>query len=133
MGIIEDTFTGGESEYSIRPDVPILANAPGDISLLKPGAAVFVITLKKPDGTVTCGTALCRERRDQAADMTHPHPPAPDLRRVNLARISDLRRSTRSPRSSLPRCAQHCLQRESEIYAEKPRAAGVAVASSRLP
>ena len=46
-------FTGGESEYSIGPDVPILANAPGDISLLKPGAAVFVIALKKPDGTVT--------------------------------------------------------------------------------
>ena len=35
------------------PDVPILANAPGDMSLLKPGAAVFVIALKKPDGTVT--------------------------------------------------------------------------------
>ena len=47
------TFTGGESEYSIGPDVPILANAPGDMSLLKPGAAVFVIALKKPDGTVT--------------------------------------------------------------------------------
>ncbi len=31
------TFTGGESEYSIGPDVPILANVPGDISLLKPG------------------------------------------------------------------------------------------------
>ena len=42
-----------ESEYSIGPDVPILANAPGDISLLKPGAAVFVIALKKPDGTIT--------------------------------------------------------------------------------
>jgi hypothetical protein len=47
------TFTGGESEYSIGPDVPILAIAPGDISPPKPGAAVFVIALKKPDGTVT--------------------------------------------------------------------------------
>jgi len=36
-------------------------------------------------------------------------------------------------RSSLRRCAQHCWQRKSEIYAEKLRAAGVAVASSRLP
>jgi hypothetical protein len=51
--VLHVTFTGGESEYSIGPDVPILANAPGDISLLKPGAAVFVIALKKPDGTVT--------------------------------------------------------------------------------
>jgi hypothetical protein len=51
--VLHVTFTGGESEYSIGPDVPILANAPGDVSLLKPGVAVFVIASKKPDGTVT--------------------------------------------------------------------------------
>lgn len=51
--VLHVTFTGGESEYSIGPDVPILANAPGDMSLLKPGAVVFVIALKKPDGTMT--------------------------------------------------------------------------------
>src|SRR5712691_661846 len=51
--VLHVTFTGGESEYSIGPDVPMLATAPGDMSLLKPGAAVFVIALKKPDGTVT--------------------------------------------------------------------------------
>ena len=31
-----------ESEYSVGPDVPVLANGPGDISFLKPGVAVFV-------------------------------------------------------------------------------------------
>src|SRR5271169_3885990 len=51
--VLHVTFTGGESEYSIGPDVPVLANAPGDISLLKPGAVVFVIALKKPDGSLT--------------------------------------------------------------------------------
>jgi hypothetical protein len=51
--VVHVKFKDGESEYSIGPDVPILANAPGDMSLLKPGAAVFVIALKKPDGTVT--------------------------------------------------------------------------------
>jgi hypothetical protein len=51
--VLHVTFTGGESEYSIGPDVPILANVPGDMSLLKPGTAVFVIALKKPEGTVT--------------------------------------------------------------------------------
>src|ERR1700731_3041374 len=51
--VLHVTFTGGESEYSIGPDVPILANAPGDMSLLKPGVAVFVIALKKPDGPGT--------------------------------------------------------------------------------
>jgi hypothetical protein len=51
--VLHVKFTGGESEYSIGPEVPILANATGDKSLLKPGAAVFVIALKKADGTVT--------------------------------------------------------------------------------
>jgi hypothetical protein len=51
--VLHVTFTGGESEYTVGPDVPILASAPGERSLLTPGAAVFVIALKKPDGTVT--------------------------------------------------------------------------------
>src|SRR5712671_6672110 len=51
--VLHVSFTGGESEYTIGPDVPVLANTPGDMTLLKPGAAVFVIALKKPDGIVT--------------------------------------------------------------------------------
>ena len=51
--VLHVTFKGGESEYSVGPDVPVLANAPGDISMLKPGATVFVIALKKPDGSLT--------------------------------------------------------------------------------
>jgi hypothetical protein len=51
--VLHVTFKGGESEYSVGPDVPVLANAPGDTSLLKPGAAVFVIALKNPDGSLT--------------------------------------------------------------------------------
>ena len=51
--ILHVTFKGGELEYNVGPDVPVLANAPGDTSLLKPGAAVFVIALKNPDGSLT--------------------------------------------------------------------------------
>src|SRR5690242_1842225 len=46
-------FKDGESEYSIGPDVPILAPVPGDKSLLKPGAAVFLAGPKGEDGSVT--------------------------------------------------------------------------------
>ena len=53
--VLHVTFKGGESEYSIGPDVPVLASAPGDMSLLKPGIAVFVIAMKHPDGTLTSG------------------------------------------------------------------------------
>jgi hypothetical protein len=51
--VLHVTFKGGESEYSIGPDVPVLATAPGDVTLLKPGIAVFVIALKHPDGSLT--------------------------------------------------------------------------------
>src|SRR5665213_3102651 len=39
--LVHVKFTGGESEYTIGKDVPILASADGDIGMLKPGAAVF--------------------------------------------------------------------------------------------
>jgi hypothetical protein len=53
--LVHVSFTGGESEYTIGPDVPILAGADGDKSLLKPGAAVFVIAQKQEDGKITGG------------------------------------------------------------------------------
>ena len=53
--VVHVMLKDGESEYTIGPEVPILAGAPGDRSLLTPGAAVFVIALKKPDGSVTSG------------------------------------------------------------------------------
>lgn len=51
--VLHVTFKGAEFEYTVGPDVPVLANGPGDISLLKPGVAVFVIALKHEDGKLT--------------------------------------------------------------------------------
>ena len=51
--VLHVTFKGTESEYTVGPDVPVLANGPGDINLLKPGVAVFVIALKHEDGKLT--------------------------------------------------------------------------------
>jgi hypothetical protein len=52
-GVIHVTYKGGESEYSVGGDVPILLYVAGDRSLVKPGAALFLLALKKPDGTLT--------------------------------------------------------------------------------
>src|SRR6266478_4419801 len=52
-GTVDKPFKGTESEYTIGPEVPVLANGPGDISLLKPGVAVFVIALKHEDVKLT--------------------------------------------------------------------------------
>jgi hypothetical protein len=51
--VVHVKFKGGESEYSIGPNVPVLASVPGDKSMLKPGAAVFVIAPKAADGALT--------------------------------------------------------------------------------
>jgi len=47
------SYKGSESEYVVDADCPVFGYTQGDASLLKPGAAVFVIALKKPDGSLT--------------------------------------------------------------------------------
>ena len=54
-GVIHVKYKEGESEYIVGPEVPIVAYVAGDRSLLKPGAAVFIVAQKKPDGTLTTG------------------------------------------------------------------------------
>jgi hypothetical protein len=47
------TYKGGESEIVVGPDTPILGYGSGDMSLLKPGAAVFIVAQKQPGGNLT--------------------------------------------------------------------------------
>jgi hypothetical protein len=54
-GVIHVKYKDGESEYTIGPEVPVLAYVAGDRTLLKPGVAVVTIAQKKPDGTLTTG------------------------------------------------------------------------------
>jgi hypothetical protein len=51
--VLKVTHKGGETEVVVGPDTPIVTYVAGDPSLLKPGAAIFVTALKKPDGTLT--------------------------------------------------------------------------------
>jgi len=46
-------FKGGESEYVVGPDTPVMTYGTGDASLLKPGAVVVVFALKHADGKLT--------------------------------------------------------------------------------
>ena len=54
-GVIHVKYKDGEAEYTVGPEVPIVAYVAGDRSLLKPGAAIYIIAQKKPDGTLTTG------------------------------------------------------------------------------
>jgi hypothetical protein len=52
-GVVRVTYKGGESEYIVGPEVPVLAYVPADMGLLKPGAAVVLTAQKHPDGNLT--------------------------------------------------------------------------------
>jgi hypothetical protein len=47
------SYKGGESELVVGPDTPIFGYGTGDMSLLKPGAAVFIVAQKQADGSLT--------------------------------------------------------------------------------
>jgi hypothetical protein len=55
-------YKGGDAEIEIAPGVPIVSFVPGDKSLLKPGAAVFLRVLKKPDGSVVPAGPVIAEK-----------------------------------------------------------------------
>jgi hypothetical protein len=50
--IVHVTYKGGESEYPVAPDAPVLAYVLADRRLLKPGAGVVTIAVKQPDGSL---------------------------------------------------------------------------------
>ncbi len=51
--VLRVTYKGQEAEITVPSDVPVVAFVPGDTSLVKPGAAVFIFGQRKPDGSVS--------------------------------------------------------------------------------
>ncbi len=51
--VIKVTYKDGEAEVTIPPGTPIVGYVPGDPSLLKPGATVFITAQKSADGSLT--------------------------------------------------------------------------------
>ena len=51
-GGVRVTYKDGQSEYTVGPDVPVLAYVVGDMTLLKPGAAILTIARKQADGSL---------------------------------------------------------------------------------
>ena len=47
------TFKGSESEIVVDPNTPVFGYGSGDASLLKPGATIFMVAQKKPDGSLS--------------------------------------------------------------------------------
>jgi hypothetical protein len=52
-GVVHVKYRDGESEFTVGPDVPVLAYVAADRDLLKPGAAVVTVAQKQADGSLT--------------------------------------------------------------------------------
>ena len=48
-------FKGNESEIVVDTNTPVFWYESGDASLLKPGATIFMVAQKKPDGSLSGG------------------------------------------------------------------------------
>jgi hypothetical protein len=55
--VLRVTYKGQEAEITVPPDAPVVAFVPGDPSLVKPGAAVFIFGQRRPDGSVSATRA----------------------------------------------------------------------------
>jgi hypothetical protein len=55
--VLRMTYKGQEAEIIVAPDVPVVAFVPADMSLVKPGAAIIVSGVRKPDGSVVATRA----------------------------------------------------------------------------
>src|SRR3954451_8137676 len=51
-GVIRVTYKDSQSEYTVGPDVPVLAYVVGDTILLKPDAAILTTARKQADGSL---------------------------------------------------------------------------------
>ncbi len=60
-GTLKVAFGGQETEVMVPPGTPIVAYTPGDASLLKPGAAVVILAIKKPDGSLTAANVTAEK------------------------------------------------------------------------
>lgn len=60
-GVVHVKYKDGESEYTIGPEVPVLAYVNADRGLLKPGAAVLVSARKQADGTLSTSRVTAEE------------------------------------------------------------------------
>jgi hypothetical protein len=55
--VLRVTYKGQEADITVPPDIPVVAFAPGDMSLVRPGAAIFILGQRKPDGSVSATRA----------------------------------------------------------------------------
>jgi hypothetical protein len=55
--VLPVTYKGQEADITVPLDIPVVAFVPGDMSLVRPGAAIFIFGQRKPDRSVSATRA----------------------------------------------------------------------------
>jgi hypothetical protein len=55
--VLKVAYKGQEAEITVPPDVPVVAFEPGDMSLVRPGATIFIFGRRSPDGSLSATRA----------------------------------------------------------------------------
>ena len=59
---IEVAYPGGTHTILVPPKAPVVETVPGQLAMLKPGVAVFLIAAKQPDGSLAADAVLVGEK-----------------------------------------------------------------------
>jgi hypothetical protein len=59
--VLTVTYHGKQSQITVPPGASIVGFAPGDPSLLRPGATVFVLAQKRPDGSLAAAAVTAEK------------------------------------------------------------------------
>jgi hypothetical protein len=59
---IEVAYPGGTHTVLVPPNAPVVETVPGQVAMLKPGVAVFLIAAKLPDGSLATDAVLVGEK-----------------------------------------------------------------------
>jgi hypothetical protein len=59
--VLTVTYKDAKSDYIVDPECPVFGYAAGDTNLLKPGAAVFIVAQKAPDGTLSAARVTAEQ------------------------------------------------------------------------
>ena len=55
--VLRVTYKGQEADITVPADIPVVAFVPGEMSLVRLGAAIFIFGQRKPDGSVSATRA----------------------------------------------------------------------------
>lgn len=59
---IEVAYPGGAHTVLVPPNAPVVQTVPGQVAMLRPGVAVFMIAAKLPDGSLAADAVLVGEK-----------------------------------------------------------------------